>query len=120
MARTQIAATTPVGPYPTLPVAADSLDVALTAADVANGNYVTFPGSQALLIVQNSDAANPYTFTITSSADSLGRTGDVETYSLAAGELAVILLQRTGWVQSNGQLYLNAENAAIKFALVRV
>lgn len=120
MARTAITAAVPSGPYPALPLDADTLDIAMTAADVANGNYVTFPGNEALLIVRNSHATTPYTFTVVSSADELQRTGDVTEYSLGAGEVAVLRLKRLGWAQSNGQLYLDAENAAILFALVRL
>lgn len=119
MPRTAITPITPKGPYPTLPVAANSLDVALATADVANGNAVDFTSSRMLIIAQNSHASDPQTFTVASSALN-GRTGDVTNYSLAAGEVAALLVERAGWVQSDGKLYLNGANAAIKFAVIKL
>jgi hypothetical protein len=111
---------TPLGPYPTLPVSANALDVTWTAANVSDKNQVLFNGPK-LVLVQNSDAADPYTFTLTSKADSRNRTGDIPTYSLAAGEIAVFKIDNAeGWMQSDGYLYLEGSNAAIKFAIINL
>jgi hypothetical protein len=116
MPRTALTKITPKGPYPGT-VAANDLDIAQTAADVGNMN--AFPmGGDDLLIVQNTHASNAYTFTLTSIADSHGRTGDVTTYSLAAGEIAAFRLKQDGWKQTDGNMYLAAENAAIKFSVL--
>lgn len=117
MARTTLTKTTLYGPYPSLPVTANSLDVTLTAADTGNKNQFKASGD-SLLIVQNSDGANPYTFTLTSVADSFNRTGDITTYSLAAGEVAVLRVKNDGWRQTDGYVYLEGSNAAIKFAVI--
>jgi len=117
MPRTAIAAQTAKGPYEAT-VSADELDLTLTAADVANGNEVAWSGNELLLLVQNSDATNPYTFTVASVADQYGRTNDITTYSLAAGEIGHYRLRRHGWQQSDNTLHLDASNAAIKFAVV--
>lgn len=116
MARTTLTKTTVVGPYPAS-VPADSLDLNLQAADVGNMNQFA-PSGDDLLIVQNSHASNPYTFTLTSAPDAFNRSSDITTYSLAAGEIAMFRVKSLGWVQSDGKVYLAGSNAAIKFAVV--
>lgn len=116
MARVTVTKTAAQGPYVALPVVADSLDVALLAADVANKNQFA-PTGDDLLLVQNS-GASPYTFTITSVADALKRTGDVGPYTIAAGEIAAYRIKVDGWKQSDGFVYVEANNAAVKFAVI--
>ncbi len=117
MPKTSVTKQAAVGPYPTMPVAANSLDFLFTAADVGNGNQF-IPSGDDLLIVTNSDGANPYTFTVTSAPDPLGRIGNIDTYSLGAGEFADFRLKKTGWMQPDGNIYISASNAAIKFAVL--
>lgn len=98
-------------------MAADALDAVFTAADVANKNQ-WLPSGKDLLIAWNS-GASPYTVTLTSAADPQNRTGDIATYSLAAGDIAVIgPLGTSGWVQSDGYIYCEASNASVKFAVI--
>lgn len=99
---------------------ANSADFTFTAADTSNLNEVVLSGRE-ILLVYNSDGTNPYTFTVTSVADALGRTGDITTYSLAAGEYGVVgPFPVIGWSQSNGKLYFQGSNAAIKFAIIKI
>lgn len=115
-------ALTPVSPAALLngAPAADSLDVAFTAADVANGNSVVLTGNELVFVI-NSHATTAYTFTVTSVKDELGRTGDITTYSLAAGKYALAgPFSTKGWQQTDGKLYLDASNAAIKFLVVKL
>lgn len=116
MARTTITKTTVQGPYVALPVVADSLDLSLVAADVSNKNQFA-PTGDDLVIVQNS-GASPYTFTITSVADPFKRTGDVGPYTMAAGEISAYRIKTEGWKQSDGFIYLEASNIAVKFAVL--
>lgn len=116
MARTTLVKTTAKGPYPTLPVAANGLDVTMAAADVANKNQF-LPGGNDLVLMQNS-GASPYTVTITSAADAQNRTGDITTFSLEAGDIACFLVKSNGWVQADGYVYLEASNASVKFGVV--
>ncbi|MCA0314223.1 MAG: hypothetical protein LCH63_10345 [Candidatus Melainabacteria bacterium] len=100
-------------------VSANSLDVAFTAADVSNGNSFVSTGRE-YIFAQNS-GASPYTVTITSAPDELGRTNDIDAYSLGASEfLCVGPVKQRGWKQSDGKIYINAENTAVKFLIVRV
>lgn len=117
MPRTTITKKTAPGAYPSLPVAADALDLVLTAADVANKNQFS-PSGNDLILVQNS-GASAYTVTLTSAPDPQNRTGDITAYSLAAGEFAVLGPVKTmGWVQADGYVYLEGNNAAIKFGII--
>lgn len=109
--------TTLVGPYPSLQPAANSLDVTFTAADAVNKDRFLATGHD-LLLAWNTDGADPYTFTLTSVSDDKNRTGDIETYSLAAGEIGAFRLKNPGWRQTDGYVHLEASNAAIKFAVI--
>lgn len=120
MPRTTIPVTTPISPYPALPLTADSADVAYTAADVANGNQATFGNAGKVHLLATNTGGVGYTATVTSSLDGFNRTGDITAYALAAGETALFPLERNGWRQSDGMLYFSASNAAVKFAVIPV
>lgn len=121
MPRTPINAITPIGPYPTLPLTANSADVVETVADPVNGSQVAFgTSSEMLVIAHNTHATNPYTVSITSSPDGLNRTGDITGYTLQATEFAAFKVARSGWRQSDGNVYLTAENAAVKFMIFKI
>lgn len=113
-ARTNISATSPAAILSGTP-AANSLDVTFTAGDASNGNK-TLSNGQLMLMFLNSHATNAYTFTVTSVADpELGRTGDISTYSLAAGKYAIVgPVPTKGFTQSDGYIYYTVENAAVK------
>jgi hypothetical protein len=120
MARTTITAQQPKGPYVSLQPAADSLDITMTAADVANKNQTLLAG-QLLLIAQNTHATTAFTITITSIADSKLRTGDITTYTMQAGDISAFLISSTeGWLQADGYLYYEASNASVKFAVLKL
>lgn len=120
MARTTLTRTTPLGPYPSLPVSALALDAVMTAADTTNKNQFLLDGP-CLIIAQNTDGASARTITLTSAADAQGRTGDVTTYSIAIGGVSIFKIDQVmGWKQSDGYMYLEASNAAVKFGIVRL
>ena len=120
MARATINKTTLIPAYPTLPVTANSADMvfaATTGSSGSNGNQIPFGNADELVVlVQNTDGANPYTFLLTSKADQLNRTGDIGPYTLQANEFAVFTVKRTGFRQADGYLYCESNNAAIKVA----
>lgn len=113
MARTTLTKTTAPGGY-----AAAAVAVTMTAADVANKNQFRVAGSD-LLIVHNTGASQR-TFTITSSADPIfGRTKDITAETIDAGVIKVFgPIHPTGWIQSDGYVYLEANNAEVKFGVV--
>lgn len=119
MGRTTLTRTTPLGPYPSLPVSADGLDGVWTAADVSNKNQFVLDGPH--LVQFWNSGASPYTVTLTSTVDPQNRTGDVTAYSLAAGDIGEFKVdQYSGWRQTDGYMYLEANNAAVKFNITRL
>ena len=103
---------------PDATIAANGADVAFTAADVSNKNSFVSTGRE-YIFAQNT-GASAYTVTVTSAADDLGRTKDIDAYSLGAGEFMVVgPVKQRGWRQSDGKVYLEAENAAVKFLIIR-
>lgn len=118
MARATLTKTTPLGSKSSL-YTANAADITFAAANVSDKNQFVASGKD-LVLAWNSNPTNPYTVTITSVADpTYGRTGDITTYSLAAGEIACFgPLVLEGWSQTDGKIYLEASNAAIKFAVL--
>lgn len=91
--------------------------ITMAAADVANMNQFTASGKD--LIVAHNTGASPYTVTVTSAVDPYGRTKDISAISLAAGEYRVFgPMELTGWVQTDGKIYLQASNASVKFGII--
>jgi hypothetical protein len=119
MARTALTVAVPKGPYDT--VTANGLDFAFTAADGANGNSFICKGRE-LLLVRNTHATDAATVTISSAPDPYGRTRDITTYSLSAGEFAAFWIGRSiGWRQSDGKAWLDvAGTGTIAFAVLRI
>lgn len=119
MARATLTRTTPLGPFPSLPVSANALDLTMTAADTSNLNQILLDGP-GIVVAQNTGATD-YTVTITSAPDAQGRSGDIATYTVSADDIAIIKIDQTkGWVQSDGYLYLQASNVAVKLGFIRL
>lgn len=94
------------------------LIVTMTAADAANKQMVRVtPGM--LILVQNT-GAGARNYTVTSVADSRGRTNDLGS-AIAAGAIHILgPFKSDGWRQAaDGQLYFEADNAEVKFAVIR-
>lgn len=118
MARVLVVAQVAPGAYPV--VTAGSLDVTMQAADVALGNYVPLVENKTLLLIQNTHATDAKTFTITSVVDAFNRTGDITTYSLAAGDIALLgPFRGAGWSHGSGAtggIWIDGASADIKIA----
>lgn len=120
MARQDITVQQIIDKYPSLPLSADAADFTFAASDPTNGDQFPLTGKE-IIIVQNSDAANPHTVTIHSVADPYRRTGDITNYSIGAGEFAVFpAFPKEGWAQADGMLYLDSDDAQIKYAVLRL
>ncbi len=119
MARTALTVPTPKGPYDA--VSANGLDFPFGAADDVNGNSFVCSGRE-LVLMHNDHATDAATVTIASAPDPYGRTKDITTYSLAAGEFAAFWIGRTaGWRQSDGKVNLDvAGSGTIKLAILRI
>lgn len=101
-----------------LPVAANSADLAFFASDAANFEKANHTDN-LILIAWNSGVVGR-TVTI-SSASYQGRTGDITTYALEAGDHAIFgPFPAAGWRQSDGKLYFAGSHAEVKWALVLI
>jgi hypothetical protein len=121
MPRTNIAAQTPVGPFPAGgAVSAAALKITLTAADTSNQNKAPFSGKDVLL-AYNSDTGS-HTITITSAPDEHGRSADISSYSIPAGEIHMFSFRQggAGWQQADGNIYFQANDATVKFAVLAI
>ena len=120
MPRVTITKQAPPGPFVTLQPAANSLDLTQLAADVTNKEQFV-PSGDDLVIAHNS-GASPYTITFTSAADpDTKRTGDITAYSIGAGELAIFRFKsQKGWMQTDGRVYLEASNVAVKWSVLQL
>lgn len=116
MARTTLTKTTALGQFGTY--SANAADITMTAGDASNLNQFVATGND-LVIVRNS-GAGARTLTITSAADAQGRTGDITTYSIGAGEYAVFGPFTTvqGFRQSGGYIYITPEHAEVLIGIV--
>jgi hypothetical protein len=121
MSRTNINTQTPVGPFPAGGVvAALALDLVFTVADVSNHNEFKFTGKE-ILLVWNTDASS-HNLTLTSVPDEHGRSGDIASYAVAAGVISAFSFRggSAGWLESDGHVYMQADNALVKFAILTV
>lgn len=109
---------TPKGPYPGT-VAANDLDVVPFTLDNTNGNVWVGSGRD-LLVIQN-PTAGAITVTLTSSADSANRKGDISTYSLGVGEFMSFWYgSLVGWDQGGGQVYIDCSATGLKGLIFRI
>ncbi|MBI2758794.1 MAG: hypothetical protein HYX49_08960 [Chloroflexi bacterium] len=118
MARTALTKYNALGAFPSLPLSATAADLTMAAADTVNKNQCVATGND-LIIVWNS-GVSPYTVTVTSApTPHTKRSGDITAYSVAAGVISVLgPFIKDGWMQTDGNLYFEANNAAVKFAVV--
>lgn len=128
MARTTLLKTTLNSSYPALPITALSADLnfqAASGASGANGNQIAWGDAARLLLIAINTGVAGRTVTITSKVDPYNRVGDITAYAVAIGALATPIasawiLERTGFYQSDGMLYLEANHAEIKFACIPI
>lgn len=118
MARTAITPVTPLGSYD--PYAADAANVvpaAMSGSSGTDGNEFVASGKD-LVLVENT-GGSPYTITFSSVDDPYGRTGDITTYSIGAGEFAVFgAFNVVGWRQTDNNIYFEATNLAVEVVVV--
>lgn len=98
---------------------AAGIPLTMAAADVGNLNAFQAAGTD--LIVAQNTGGSTYTVTVTSAPDPWGRTRDIAAENIAAGELRVFgPFAQSGWMQTDGRVYLQASNAAVKFGIVQL
>ena len=117
MARKTIPIISPKGPYPGV-VAANALDFVFTTADSVNFDEFALTGRE-LIVVRNS-TAGALTFTLSSVVDPQGRTQDVTSYSLGAGEFAAFWVGNiVGW-DNAGKFFLQSSASTMDYAVIRI
>jgi hypothetical protein len=97
-ARILIAAQTPVGDYPVLPLGAGTADLVETAGDATNGHYTPIVDGKTYVVAHNT-GVGARTVTFASAADDRNRKGDITAYSLAAGKISLPFgpFRKLGW-----------------------
>lgn len=116
MPRTTLPKTSPRGSNPTAANPVSTL--VFTAADVTNGNEIVF--NEPMYVFIHNSGASPFTYTIDSAPNRSGREADtlINARSLAAGAIEVFgPVEFDGWEQG-GKLLVNANNVAIRFAVI--
>lgn len=113
MARTALTKTTIPSPY-----AGAGVAITMTAADTSNQN--SFPLTGKEVVIAWNSGATPRTVTVTSVDDRYGRQENITSESIAAGAIRVygVGLALDGWQQTDGNLYLEANNAEVKFGIL--
>lgn len=114
MARTEITKTKAPGSY-----SHTGSKLTKTAADPTNQNSYKATGRE-IVVAQNTDTVS-HTVTITSVQDPYNRTEDIASYSIPAGETHIFgPFQNTGWIQPDGYVYLEADDATVEFGIIQL
>lgn len=115
MARTLLTPIDAPSPYATAGVA-----IAFIAGDVTNGNAYRSTGREFVL-GRNTDGVTAHTVTITSEPDPFGRLGSITNHSIPANGFAMFgPLPVEGWQQSDGNVWINVDNALLTLAVIRL
>lgn len=115
MARTALTKTTIPSPY-----AGAGVAITMTAADTSNQN--SFPLTGREIVIAWNSGATSRTVTVTSVDDRYGRQENISAEAIAAGAIRVygVGLALEGWQQTDGNLYLEASNAEVKFGVLKL
>lgn len=98
------------------------VSVTMTAEDVSNHSAFVNTGKE-LVVVHNTHAATPYTFTVTGTADQHGFVQSTVLVAEAIVAQAIKIVgpfskQLPGWTQTDGTVQLDASNASVKFGVI--
>lgn len=105
-----------LGPYPSLPVAVDSLDVPLS--DISSGKTIRY-SKPLILIFYNEGSATSLFITSTASSHNK-RTGDIG-YSIESGDMACFLINNSdGWADGSGEITVSSNSAQLKLGVIEI
>lgn len=110
-----IKSTATVGGFPTAGVT-----VTFTAENVTDHSSFVNTGKE-LVLVWNTHGSTTYTFTVTGVTDKFGRSGNITAENITAGAIKCLgpfSAQEPGWMQTDGTIQLDANNASVKFAVI--
>jgi Na+-translocating ferredoxin:NAD+ oxidoreductase RnfD subunit len=98
------------------------LNIAEVAADTENGNSITLTGREVLLL-HNTDTV-AHTVTIISVPDNYGRSSDIESYSIPAGEIATIsflgMFGQFAWKQTDGTVHFQVSSSTVLLTVLQI
>ena len=119
MARVALTPVVAKGPFPGA-LSAGDLKLTETAGDASVFNSWV-PNGREILVAHNTDSGGHH-ITLHSVADAQGRTGDITSYALGAGEVHVFSFfgSLLGWLQNDGSIYVDVDDATVKLAVLRV
>lgn len=93
-----------------------TMDEASTGDD---GNQFTLTGNEIVLF-HNTDTSG-HNITVTSVDDKYGRSEDISSESIAAGAIKAFgPVRLQGWLQTDGNLYLSADNTSVEIGVLRI
>ena len=119
-APTVITVQTIKGPFEA--IIAGLADFTFAAGTLTDGDTFVCTGRE-ILIVNNTEAVDAKTITITSVDDEKGRSEDIATYSLAAGDFAAFgvgLTNAKGWKSTAGTIRITVSAITVKVAVLRL
>ena len=102
-------------------VTAGDADITFAAITETDGDVFVCTGREILLFSNTNDGAQ--TVTITSVDDEKGRSEDITTYSLAAGDYAAFgvgLTNSKGWKSSAGEIRITGSDDEVLVAVLRL
>lgn len=106
------------GEYPGV-IGANAADFTFVESDAANGNKFVSTGKE--IIVAFNNGGSTFTITITSVNDAFRRTQHITDYSIESGNYSVFgPVPVSGWVQTDGNVYIDTNNSALKLVIFRI
>lgn len=113
MVATVITPFSPKRAYADYPFSANDLDVTPSTGNSTDGNEWTARAGDVLYFINTDSGAQ--TITLQSTEDAQGREGDITTYSLGAGEVGAVALDKlTGWADG-GVVHVDCSDATVLF-----
>ncbi len=114
MARTTLTKYTLAGGYDV-----SGVDFTWTTCDWTSGNEFASTGREVLMVKATGGDA---VVTVTSVADPLGRTGDVDSFSVSSGYFRAFgPYKQAGWMQSSdGMIYVDGADANVELCVIIV
>jgi hypothetical protein len=101
------------------PNAPAGVPLVLSASDASSFNSFPSRGND-LVIAQNTDSVTRHV-TIHSVADHIGRTGDLTSVAITAGQVLIFgPFPVNAWAQSDGNINVDTDNALVKLAVVHL
>jgi len=90
--------------------------VTQTEADTSNKDQFLSTGND--LVLAHNTGGSDHTVTITSVADSYGRTGNISQLVTAGNIYAFGPFPQTAWMQTGGYIYLEADSTDVDFSVI--